>query len=158
MAWPSNRCWTDDWAIEGRIEQPDRVETPWGQEWRRGVDGLYRPQVRGVRPLSLGALTDVMARWRQRCDDAFTQTPKGRLYAVAGDRLVFLWRNPRTDRWSAGHLPASGPRRGHWMLQGRGMWLALDMAVSYRREHAAELPAQITHAQACARLDTPAGG
>lgn len=157
MPWPGNACWTEPWAVEGRAEHPDVVLTPWGQEWRRTREDLYRPAARGVRPLSLGALIDVMARWRERSNDAFTQTPRGRFYAVAGDRLVFLWRDPRTDTWSAGHLAAFGPRDGHWMVQGRGMWLALDMAVSYCRDHAGELPARITHTQACTRLDSREG-
>jgi hypothetical protein len=154
MVWPGNAMWTSEWARENRADQPDRVVTPWGQEWRRRTGGLYRPDVSGVGALSLGALTDVMARWRIRSNDAFTQTPRGRLYAVAGDRLVFLWRDPRTDRWSAGHLAAYGPRDGHWLVQDRGMWLALDVALAYCRDHADELPVQLDHEKVCARLDT----
>jgi hypothetical protein len=153
MPWPGNSCWTDQWAIEGRADQPDRVVTPWGQEWRRTPEGLYLPEV-PARPLSLGALLDVMARWRTRSNDAFTQTRRGRLYTVVGDRLVFLWRHPGTDRWSAGHLAAFGDRGGHWLERERGQWLALDTALAYCRKHRGELPVQITHGQACARLDT----
>jgi hypothetical protein len=154
MAWPSNVCWTADWAIEGRTDQPDRVLTPWGQEWRRRPDGLYLPEV-PERPLSLGALLNVSAAWRVRSNDAFTQTRRGRLYTVAGDRLAFLWRHPRTDRWSAGHLAAFGDRDGQWLERRVGMWLALDTALAYCRRHRDELPVQVDYEQACARLDTP---
>jgi hypothetical protein len=154
MPWPGNAMWASEWARKNAAEHPDLVVTPWGQEWRRTASGLYQPGVRGVRPLSLGALLDVMARWRSRSYDAFTQTPRGRLYAIAGDRLVFLWRDPRTDTWSAGHLSADGPRDGHWLVQGRGMWLALDLALAYCRDHASELPVQLDHEKVCVRLDT----
>src|SRR3954465_12477921 len=109
MAWPRNVCWTDWLAIEGRTDQPDRVLTPWGQEWRRRPDGLYLPEV-PERPLSLGALLNVSAAWRVRSNDAFTQTRRGRLYTVAGDRLAFLWRHPRPHPRGAGApAPVGGP-------------------------------------------------
>lgn len=152
MPWPGNAVWELDREAH-EAAAPDIVLTPWGQEWRRQASGLYLPDVPG-HSLSLGALLDVMARWRTRSHDTFTQTPRGRLYAIAGDRIAFLWRHPRTDRWSAGHLAAFGDRDGVWLERQAGMWLALDTALAYCRRHRHELSVQVTHEQVCARLDT----
>lgn len=102
-----------DWSAPEppRPPHPDHWETPWGEVFHRGADGLYRVRPSDA-PLSFPALEDKIDRFLLR----WAVLRPGVAYHVHGARAAVLWRNVG-GTYRAGHVALSGPLGGVWLVE-----------------------------------------